>query len=68
MRAEQKDLLCDFINGNIKNFIIPIYQRNYDWNIEQCSTLYNDILNIIKNKNTHFFGSIVSSCEPEKNT
>ena len=66
MRAEQKDLLCDFINGNIKNFIIPIYQRNYDWNIEQCSTLYNDILNIIKNKNTHFFGSIVSSCEPDK--
>lgn len=66
MQAGQKDLLCDFINGNIRNFIIPIYQRNYDWDIEQCSTLYNDILNIIKNKNTHFFGSIVSSCEPDK--
>ncbi|OHD19373.1 MAG: hypothetical protein A2Y34_02905 [Spirochaetes bacterium GWC1_27_15] len=59
MVAEQKKLL-HFLEGHDKTFLIPVYQRNYDWKKEQCRQLYNDFVDIIKNKyNSHFFGSIV---------
>ena len=57
--SEQK--LIRFMEGSSKRFIIPVYQRNYDWKIEQCKQLYNDLFNTIKYKRkSHFFGSIVS--------
>ncbi|AYJ33683.1 DUF262 domain-containing protein [Corynebacterium xerosis] len=31
-----------------KNLIIPVYQRNYDWKIKQCSRLFDDIENLIR--------------------
>lgn len=63
MKAEEKELLR-FLEGTDKNFIIPIYQRNYDWKKENCKQLFDDLENVIKKKlNTHFFGSIV--CKPE---
>jgi len=42
-------------------FIIPIYQRNYDWGTKECKQLLDDILRsgIEKNINAHFIGSIV---------
>jgi uncharacterized protein with ParB-like and HNH nuclease domain/predicted transport protein len=44
-----------------KQFIIPIYQRSYSWNIKQCEQLFNDILKTGKNNQIsgHFIGSIV---------
>ena len=33
------------LNGN-KQFLIPVYQRYYSWEIEQCSRLWNDIVNM----------------------
>ena len=27
-----------------KQFVIPIYQRTYSWQIAQCNKLFNDIL------------------------
>lgn len=51
--------------GGKKSFIIPIYQRNYDWKTENCKQLYDDLVKVIKNKRrSHFFGSIVSVHEP----
>ena len=35
-------LLSNFIEGNMKQFIIPVYQRNYDWLIDNCEQLFND--------------------------
>lgn len=29
------------LNGN-KQFLIPVYQRYYSWETEQCSRLWND--------------------------
>lgn len=53
--------LLKYLNGSSKRFIIPVYQRNYDWKIEHCKQLYDDLVKVIKNKhNSHFFGSIVS--------
>lgn len=55
-------MLFQYMEGSSKRFIIPVYQRNYDWKIEQCKTLYDDLIKVHKeNRKTHFFGSIVSS-------
>ena len=57
--------LIEYMEGSKKRFIIPIYQRNYDWKIENCKQLYDDLIKIIKNKRkSHFFGSLVSVYEP----
>ena len=44
-----------------KQFVIPIYQRTYSWQIAQCNKLFNDILRISKDGSSpgHFIGSVV---------
>lgn len=51
----------DFLSSNKTHFVIPVYQRNYDWTQEQCKQLLNDILVAGKHDdiNAHFIGSIV---------
>lgn len=39
-------------------FSIPVYQRNYTWEEENCEKLLQDIVSISQNKKTHFMGSI----------
>ncbi|WRC39477.1 DUF262 domain-containing protein [Helicobacter pylori] len=39
-------------------FSIPVYQRNYTWEEQNCKKLLQDIINISQNKKTHFMGSI----------
>ena len=53
--------LIKYLDGASKRFIIPVYQRNYDWKMEHCKQLYDDLLKVIRqNRKSHFFGSIVS--------
>ncbi|MGX7078482.1 DUF262 domain-containing protein [Globicatella sanguinis] len=58
------------MEGNVQNvvgylkkgtkFVIPVYQRNYDWTLENCQRLMEDLVELNSSgKNTHFFGSIV---------
>ena len=44
-----------------KQFVIPIYQRTYSWQLSQCSKLLSDILRISKDDSVpgHFIGSVV---------
>ena len=57
--------LIEYMEGAKKRFIIPVYQRNYDWKMENCKQLFDDLVKVIKNqRNSHFFGSIVSVYEP----
>lgn len=57
--------LIEYMEGSKKRFIIPVYQRNYDWKTENCKQLYDDLVKVIKNKRrSHFFGSLVSVYEP----
>ena len=60
---------CKFVKymeGSDKRFVIPVYQRNYDWKTENCKQLYDDLVKIIKgHRKSHFFGSIVSVYNPE---
>lgn len=60
---------CEFVRyiGNSNSrFIIPVYQRNYDWKVEHCRQLYADLVKIAKTgRKSHFFGSIVSANVPD---
>lgn len=57
--------LAEYMQGANKRFIIPVYQRNYDWKLENCKQLYDDLVKVIKtNRETHFFGSIVLYMNP----
>lgn len=51
----------DFLSSNKTRFIIPVYQRNYDWKEKNCLQLFEDIRNIgLQNdRKSHFMGSIV---------
>lgn len=53
--------LLELLSASRRRFIIPVYQRNYDWRKANCEQLYNDLIDVaINGKQTHFFGSIVS--------
>ncbi|WRA82749.1 DUF262 and DUF1524 domain-containing protein [Helicobacter pylori] len=54
--------LLGFFEENQNNqFVIPIYQRVYSWEKEQCEQLWDDIIKIGGNDkmNGHFIGSIL---------
>ncbi|GHQ53618.1 hypothetical protein VN0366_07130 [Helicobacter pylori] len=57
MEAKQSTVNNFFaLTGTI--FSIPVYQRNYTWEEENCEKLLQDIISISQNKKTHFMGSI----------
>ncbi|GAA9870239.1 DUF262 and DUF1524 domain-containing protein [Helicobacter pylori] len=61
MEAKATTLL-NFIKENQKNqLVIPIYQRLYSWEKEQCKELWDDIIKIGGNDkmDRHFIGSIL---------
>ncbi len=61
MKAKAMKLL-DFIGkSQEKQFVIPIYQRLYSWEKEQCKQLWDDIIKIGGNDKMdgHFIGFIV---------
>ena len=58
-----KGNIFEILNGN-KQFQIPVYQRHYSWDEEQCKQLWNDIVDMQqKGKSGHFVGSIVNIAE-----
>lgn len=59
----RKGNIYEILNGN-KQFLIPVYQRYYSWDLEQCRRLWNDIVDMQKKgKVGHFVGSIVNIAE-----
>ncbi len=61
MKADETPLLI-FIKDNQKNqLVIPIYQRVYSWEKEQCKELWDDIIKIGGDDKMegHFIGSIL---------
>ncbi len=57
MKATQSTV-NDFFALTSTIFSIPVYQRNYTWEEENCEKLLQDIVSISQNKKTHFMGSI----------
>ena len=57
--------LLEYMEGAKKRFVIPAYQRNYDWKAENCKQLFDDLVKVVCfGRSSHFFGSIVSSYQP----
>jgi uncharacterized protein with ParB-like and HNH nuclease domain len=64
MKGSETKMLM-FMEGANNRYVIPVYQRKYDWKIENCKQLYEDLRKIVLfNRPSHFFGSIVSSVVP----
>ena len=38
--------LVEFMDGSKKRFVIPVYQRNYDWKQENCKQLFDDLVKV----------------------
>ena len=58
MKATETTIL-KFIGGEDKVFIIPPFQRNYEWTTEQCEELFEDILIAVKSNKNHYLGNII---------
>ena len=58
MKASETSVL-NFIGGLDKVFIIPPFQRNYEWSNKQCEELFSDIENAFKKQKTHYLGNVV---------
>ncbi len=57
MRATESSINDFFaLTGTV--FSIPVYQRNYTWEEEDCKKLLQDIISVSQNKKTHYMGSI----------
>ena len=54
--------ISQFLASNNVCFVIPVYQRNYDWKEDNCKQLWDDIWYLTRYPdNTHFLGTICSS-------
>lgn len=56
--------LLDSLSNNDVTFFIPPYQRNYEWETDNCKVLLSDVKKVAASNSTdekteHFFGSIV---------
>ena len=63
MEAKEKEILNELIAGTKCQFVIPVFQRNYDWRIKDCERLFNDIIDLAEDKEhpdrKHFIGAFV---------
>ena len=48
------------LNGT-RQFVIPVFQRDYRWETEQCDRFWRDIIAIARDerRSSHFLGSVV---------
>lgn len=52
--------LKELFDNNDSRYIVPIYQRNYDWGVEQIQQLIQDIFDsYCMSKNKYYIGSLV---------
>ena len=67
MEADDINLHRFFTAG--RNYIIPVYQRNYDWKKEHCQKLFQDIIKAEMDNDLaeYFLGSIVITLRDKSN-
>lgn len=59
MNAHAQSLVGLITSANLR-FVIPVYQRPYSWDEEQCEQLWDDILYVgSRPQERHFTGSVV---------
>ena len=68
MVAAQETTLQDVLEGT-KQYIVPLYQRPYQWGKAQLQDLWNDIIELTEDRqggdrSSHFIGSLVLAPPP----
>ena len=59
-KPEQK-YIAKMLSEEDVRFIIPPYQRPYKWGINECETLWNDVVNAFNDSDDEYFlGSIIA--------
>lgn len=60
MKAEDTSFLT-LLGGGQRQFVIPVFQRDYSWTETQCGQLLSDLLRVAERPQgaTHFVGSVV---------
>lgn len=58
MKATETTVL-NFIGGLDKVFIIPPFQRNYEWSEPECRALFDDIIISAQTAKKHYLGNVV---------
>jgi uncharacterized protein with ParB-like and HNH nuclease domain/predicted transport protein len=60
MKADEAQFL-EILGSGKKQFIVPIYQRTYSWETEQCEQLWSDLVRVATQPSveSHFIGPIV---------
>lgn len=59
MKVTQPSPITEFLSSTERTFEIPVYQRNYDWDTENCEKMFDDVLEGIHSHRKHYFGNIV---------
>lgn len=59
--------LFDFLENGKTIFEIPVFQRNYEWDEQQCSQLFKDLTIAAEDDQDHFIGAIVYVAETGRN-
>ena len=59
MKVEKRRVLGELIEANKRQFVIPVYQRNYNWRRENCKALFDDIVSAQQKDRFHFLGTII---------
>ena len=52
-------IIKDLIAGFDKVFVIPPFQRNYEWTEQECGELFSDIEKVCQVDESHYLGNIV---------
>ena len=54
-----KRRFSELVGGSVQ-FVIPVFQRDYNWGEEQCEQLWNDVERVGRTSHAdHFFGPVV---------
>lgn len=51
--------MAEFLGSNKTLFVVPVYQRNYDWLDANCRQLFDDIIRVAETQEEHFIGTVV---------
>lgn len=50
--------LFSYMEGSSHRYVIPVYQRRYDWKIDNCKQLYNDLIRLLKTMELTFSAAL----------
>ena len=65
MITEQR-MFLDVLGAHKTQYTIPVFQRVYSWNQDQCDELWGDILRAGRTSNTHFIGTLLYSVDEDE--